>query len=1003
MKCKIFLSILLAILSLQSVFCNSVVPISIKQDPGISVDGHLSADDWGDIKHEFVLDGKKLLNLRDDKWQSGKDLSAKIKLAYRPEGLYIGAKVTDDKFFQTQEGVKMYMGDHIEILFDTLIGIDNARDNFGSGQYHLMLSPGDLNSKNPKAEAAMVFPERRSIKNAVIAARKTDDGYELEAMLPWQEFGIKAPVAQDKKLIGIDIVVSDTDSHVVRQDKILFAGDMPWGIGRKRLLKAVFTDAKGTVPADLSAGESIAVCNKPTPINPNEKVEYSFKIGTLPPDIIPVLKIKGHNYTASKWYCGYATFLNIYINGKPITSANLLDKPLFATLKSGKQTRNMSVKNAILLPYVPNLEKVPKFGDKVYPFRDNTDMEEFRFSLDGLAKTGNNSITFKVTSPSGKNSVILYNASIEFNSKGSVKVLRPAPTGKIPTFEPEKNFKSDYNITSINTDKINLTANGKKYLLESRFSTPEGKYVSSSNKFFKIDRKIVKKDELFIIVDTFTNLTDTVLPLIHHYEITPAAFKNPEFYIAGLKASPNFTDYVGNVYNKSAFLSSDGNGIGLYPLSDIFQVHAEMYIKDSKKIGIADRTMVIPPKSSTTVELAVVPVKDNNYFTFVNTIRRELDMNYTIPGPLVPFFDWYAWYWEKGPRGDKKIMKEFLEYRNANLVWAGYSLWGTTILEKNKLEKRDKKHELAKLVKELMPDCKRAGYYHCYISREVPDGKYPDAAVLDRNGMIETYGKKTAKLFIPTLNNSYGKDCEKTLDFMLKEFKNEMEYFYWDEFNLSKAHYSYNDKYWDGCSGDINPVTGKLICKKSSMVLLSYPWRLAMVRKIKKQMPMNMLMINGSFPYGKEMRKEKLICFTEMAQTTNAVKVHFSTPVGLGDNFTDHTELDCYKQMLEWLDYGLLYYWYSPQAKMTHHTLTQYMFPCTPLELGKGFIIGKERIITKVSGLWGWGDNSKHEVRVFDANGWEKKDFNAPFRTVNGKTYTELRLPENYSAAIIRK
>ena len=187
------------------------------------------------------------------------------------------------------------------------------------------------------------------------------------------------------------------------------------------------------------------------------------------------------------------------------------------------------------------------------------------------------------------------------------------------------------------------------------------------------------------------------------------------------------------------------------------------------------------------------------------------------------------------------------------------------------------------------------------------------------------------------------------------------------------------------------------------MVQLSYPWRLAMTRKIKKQMPMNLLMINGSFPYGREMRKEKLICFTEMAQSTNAVKVHFSTPVGLGDHFTDNTELDCYKQMLEWLDYGLLYYWYSPRAEMTHHTLTEYMFPTTPMELGKGYIIGKERILTKVSGLWGWGDNAKHEVHVFDANGWEKTDFKAPLRTVNGKTYTELRLPENYSAAIIRK
>ncbi len=1002
MKNKTLLSLLIVFCALQGFSGNTIVPVYTKQDPGISVDGHLSAADWNDIKHEFVLNGKKFLSLLNEPWKSEKDISGKVKIAYRPEGLYIGAKVTDDKFFQTQSGIKIYMGDHIELLLDIMPGIDNSRNKFGTGQYHILLSPGNLNSKNPKAEAAMVCPERRSMPSVVIAAAKTDNGYNLEAMIPWQELGFdKSPTAQEKKVIALDVVISDTDSPAVRQDKILFAGNLPWDINRKRLLKAVFTDAKGTVPDNLINTDSIAVSTKAVVIKSNEKNEYSFTLGDIPTNIIPVLKIKAHNETKSKWYSGYAAFLHAYVNGKAVTAEKLLDKPAMATLKSGRQTRIMSNKHAMLLPYVPNFSKVPKFRQVHYPFRDEMNMAEFRFSLDGLAKKGKNTITFAVTSPSNKNSVLLDSVSIEFSSKTAAKTLRPAPTGKIPTFEPEKNFRSDYKITETGTDKIKFTANGQNYLLESRFSTPDGKYASAGNTFFKLDRKIIKKDELFIVCDTFTNLTDKDLPLMQYYDAAPVKGNNPEFYIAGLKASPNFTDYAGN-QNRSAFMTADQKGIGLYPLSDVFMVHAEINIKDGRKIGMSDRCLVLPPKSSITTELAVVPTGDANYFTFVNIIRRELDMNYEVPGPLVPFFDWWVWYWEKGPKGNKDIMRNFLKYRDANLVWAGYYLWGATIVENNKLYKREKKHELAQLAKELAPDCKRAGYYHCYISRNVPEGKYADAAVLDINGKIATYGNKSLTLYIPTLSNSYGKDCNKTLDFMLNEFKNEMEYFYWDEFNVSKAHYSYNDKYWDGYSGDIDTKTGKLIRKKSSMVLLSMPWRLATVRKIKKAMPMNMLMINGSFPYGREMRKEKLICFTEMAQPTNAVKVHFSTPVGLGDHFTDDTELACYKQMLEWLDYGLLYYWYSPRAKMTHHTLTRYMFPTTPIQLGQGYIFGKERILTKVSGYWGWGDNSKHEVHVFDANGWEKTDFKAPTRIINGKTYTELRLPENYSAAIIR-
>jgi hypothetical protein len=72
------------------------------------------------------------------------------------------------------------------------------------------------------------------------------------------------------------------------------------------------------------------------------------------------------------------------------------------------------------------------------------------------------------------------------------------------------------------------------------------------------------------------------------------------------------------------------------------------------------------------------------------------------------------------------------------------------------------------------------------------------------------------------------------------------------------------------------------------------------------------------------------------------------------------------------------------------------------LELHEGYIIGDERIITKKSGLFGWGDASKHEVHVFDDTGREVEGFNAPVITIEGRAYTELRIAEDWSAAIIR-
>jgi len=108
--------------------------------------------------------------------------------------------------------------------------------------------------------------------------------------------------------------------------------------------------------------------------------------------------------------------------------------------------------------------------------------------------------------------------------------------------------------------------------------------------------------------------------------------------------------------------------------------------------------------------------------------------------------------------------------------------------------------------------------------------------------------------------------------------------------------------------------------------------------------------------------------------------------------------------MLAALDYGCVYHWYNDVLVIpTHHHLTRYMYPITPLELHEGYVIGNERIITNRSGLFGWGDNSKHEVHVFNDEGREVEGFEAPLITLEDKTCTELRIGEDWSAAIIRK
>lgn len=91
------------------------------------------------------------------------------------------------------------------------------------------------------------------------------------------------------------------------------------------------------------------------------------------------------------------------------------------------------------------------------------------------------------------------------------------------------------------------------------------------------------------------------------------------------------------------------------------------------------------------------------------------------------------------------------------------------------------------------------------------------------------------------------------------------------------------------------------------------------------------------------------------------------------------------------------------KVTITQKMLATYMFPFTPLELHEGYVIGTERIVTKTSGLFGWGDSSQHAVRVFNDKGEEVPDFKAPLVRHWFKAYTELRIPEGWNAVIVRR
>ncbi|MCC7300891.1 MAG: hypothetical protein IT583_07410 [Verrucomicrobia bacterium] len=437
-------------------------------------------------------------------------------------------------------------------------------------------------------------------------------------------------------------------------------------------------------------------------------------------------------------------------------------------------------------------------------------------------------------------------------------------------------------------------------------------------------------------------------------------------------------------------------------LNDIFRVHGNQ-IATPDAISLSDQSFVLKAGGEYTAEWAVIPVDKPDLWAFVNAARRMTDVNFTMK-TLSAFLahgeSTYVW--------SEDMLRNFVTRKSANVI--SKSLYGGTW--KGRLPQGLAFHEVLKnpkslayytdardRINKLFPDgsVKFSVYYHCFI--DVMDEsleKYKDCRRIDAAGNHMAYSLEYLKLYVPTLENDFGKEIGKGIDIRLDDLG--VTAFYWDEYNQSRGAYTYATNMWDGCSADIDPGTYKISRLKGAVHLLSLPWLKYQIERITKRVP---AYFNGA-PFSRTLANLKIECFTETGSINNCHRMVLYTPVALGDHITEKSEEDAYKVMVNALNWGCLYAWYATSVIPTHKTLTEYMFPATPIELHEGYIICKERILTNRSGLFGWGDASDFEAHVYDRDGRETDEIKVAKIKREGKTFAEVRIPEGYSVAIVR-
>jgi hypothetical protein len=125
------------------------------------------------------------------------------------------------------------------------------------------------------------------------------------------------------------------------------------------------------------------------------------------------------------------------------------------------------------------------------------------------------------------------------------------------------------------------------------------------------------------------------------------------------------------------------------------------------------------------------------------------------------------------------------------------------------------------------------------------------------------------------------------------------------------------------------------------------------------------------------------------------------TVAAFGDPQRIKTRRDLYHDVLAKLDWGALYFYYGDKnLGVKDPILVRHMYPFTLQELRAGWIKGKERIITRVSGVYGWpGRRQLHQVYRSDARG--RLVPNGDFSTADAtEVRTELKLADMESAVV---
>ena len=569
-------------------------------------------------------------------------------------------------------------------------------------------------------------------------------------------------------------------------------------------------------------------------------------------------------------------------------------------------------------------------------------------------------------------------------------------------------------------------------------------------------RRVIRLDLPFIRVeDTFRNQGPSDVGIMMHHDLIPA-HRAAEWWISGLKHKPVHTV---TAYNPTLFLSGEKTGMGIAVIDSV--IRSQMVSSGGRnKVTFGTDHYGIPQGKEYTATWSLY-AGDPDYWNFLNAVRRDWHVNHTIPGMWgFWYFDDDA---VAKLNSDPDKMRAFLNRKRIDLFgiapWFEYyykpKYWKPRSVYKKSVQ------EQMKQIKAVKPDARVLAclesflYYapesffkgtlpkfwtekHGVLEKRGPHSfdlgekgtqvvdatPWRDSVFRLANGHVDIDlhyatryedGGVNLKVY-PTLDNYWQKKFLDMEDYCTKTCG--LDGVYIDSFSY---YYSRSYDRWDGHSVNVDPVTGKIKQKYAQLGLIT---RFARRQWVKHVTDQGKIVVTNGKPATAELQDLPQISFLEAEWAFDPFKnplyaprvaqAQLSTPMALGVRAwrykgyeTKYAEI-IQRAVIAYLRYGALYCHYVTdipepgQPGGGGYGILNHEFPFTPVELHEGWVVGKERILTAVSGEFDWPHKEKPNCLRFDIRGMPVAG-GFTLRPVPGGWHVSLKLDDWNETAVIEQ